>query len=147
MKITFALDMSALKVGERGKTTNSKEEFSRNNKKLLWMLEALVKCNVLYLESHPMTPKLYASRVRYKQESASEDWRDIPTILKDGIGDCEDLASWRVAELRMQGVAAKCYLRWYINAGNGITLYHVIVRLPDGSLEDPSKKLGMKGRA
>lgn len=135
--------MSALKVGAR----KAGPDFSRSNRKLLWMLESLVKCNMLWLETHPNAIKLYQSSVRYRQEKDTEAWLDIPHILEAGFGDCEDLASWRVAELRMQGVAAKAFLKWYNNVGNGITLYHVLVRMPDGALEDPSKRLGMKGKA
>ncbi len=143
MEISMRLDMSALRKGAK----LGGADFSRSNKKLLWMLEALVKCNTLFLESNPNSTPIYKSGVRYRQEKDTEAWLDIPHIIEARFGDCEDLASWRVAELRSQGVPAKAYLRWYSRPSDSITLYHVLVRLPDGDLEDPSKILGMKGRA
>ncbi len=147
MRITFNIEMSALRVGLR---KSGGEEFSRQNKKLLWLLEALIKCNMIYLASHPQTPQLYRSGVRYQRELHNqEEWLDIPGILKIRAGDCEDLAAWRVAELRHQGVAAKGRLKWYHKPGaqNNITLYHVQVLLPNGVIEDPSRQLGMRGRS
>lgn len=144
MDITLRIDMSALRVGAK----RAPKEFSGNNRKLLWFLEALTRCNVLWLESHPTTPMLYQSGVVYKQEKNSEAWLDIPHVIENGWGDCEDLAAWRVAELRFRHrVQARPYLKWYHRPKEGFTLYHVQVRLPDGKIEDPSAQLGMKGRA
>lgn len=140
MDITLRVDMSALRIG-----TKAPADFRRNNRKLLWFLEALTRCNVLWLQGHPETPGIYKAGVRYRQESNAEAWLDIPHIMELGWGDCEDLAAWRTAELRMQGVKAKCYLQWFHQPEQGFTLYHVQVKLPDGSIEDPSKKLGMRG--
>ena len=88
---------------------------------------------------------LYDSGVRYMEEPpGQEDWQDIPTCLKMRAGDCEDLAWWRVAELRVRyGIQAqptfKCMQR-----PNGGMLYHIQVQLPDGRKEDPSRVLGMR---
>lgn len=136
--------MSALRIG----LERSGPEFSKQNKKLLWLLEALIKCNLIYLASHPLTPELYKSGVRYQREPrGKEEWQDIPTALKLLRGDCEDLAAWRVAELRYKGIFAKGHLKWYHSKSAIVTLYHVLVKHPDGTIEDPSKRLGMKGRA
>lgn len=133
--------MSALQVG----LDRSGPEFSKQNKKLLWLLEALIKCNLIYLEGHPDTPLLYDSGVRYHREPrGQEEWQDIPLCLQLKNGDCEDLASWRAAELRHQGTYAKAHLKWFHDRASNLTLFHVQVKLPDGSIEDPSKKLGMK---
>lgn len=71
-----------------------------------------------------------------------ENWQDIPTILKAGSGDCEDLACWRAAELtERDGIPARPVYRWRHRPG--LTIYHIVVRLPDGSIEDPSRRLGM----
>lgn len=140
MRITFNIDMRAIRVGAA-----AGNEFRKCNKKLLWMLESLVKCNGIYLDSHPKTPLLYRAGVVYQRERiGEEEWLDIPNVLQQGSGDCEDLAAWRVAELRKQGIAAKCYLKWRSRAG--LTVYHVQVMLPGNVIEDPSKKLGMNGR-
>lgn len=143
MDITLRVDMAALRVGIK---KSGAAEFSRQNRKLLWFLEALTRCNVLWLETHPQAVELYRSGVRYRQEKDTEAWLDIPHVIENRYGDCEDLAAWRVAELRVQGVKAKPFLRWYNRPSQGITLYHVQVRLPDGKIEDPSRVLGMKGR-
>jgi hypothetical protein len=52
------------------------------------------------------------------------------------------LACWRAAELQAQGIAAHPVFVWR-KMKNGSHLYHIVVRWPDGRLEDPSKRLGM----
>ena len=56
--------------------------------------------------------------------------------------NCDNVASWRAAELRELGVNAKPYITWRQRPDGGTT-YHVIVRYEDGSSEDPSLLLGM----
>jgi hypothetical protein len=144
LRIGVNIEMSALRIG----LDKAGPEFSRQNKKLLWLLEALIKCNIIYLASHPNTPLLYSSGVRYQREPrGKEEWQDIPSALKLLRGDCEDLAAWRAAELRQRGVFARGHLKWFHSRDVNLTLYHVQVKLPDGSIEDPSRKLGMKGRS
>lgn len=130
----------------------------RSQHALLWMLEALCKINEGHLADRPYPP-LYQAGVHYERENGTEEWLDIPTIIEAGWGDCEDLACWRVAELRMQGRHAGPYVR-YRNR-DGVFHYHALVmhyrrtvsRGPDGriverfvpaGIEDPSKKLGMQ---
>lgn len=85
-------------------------------------------------------PPIYASGVRYRREPKEirEEWKTIPVVLADGHGDCEDLACWRAAELAAAGEHAVPHI--YRTGSGG---YHVVVRRGDGSLEDPSAKLGM----
>lgn len=109
-------------------------------------LNALCAANVAYLRRYPRTPKLYQSGVVYRREAIVsgrrlEEWRDIPTILTSGFGDCEDLACYRVAELRVQGVQARPVVRWRRKPDSGI-LYHIIVGIGN-KREDPSARLGM----
>lgn len=59
------------------------------------------------------------------------------------VSNCEDLACWRAAELQAQGIAAHPVFVWR-KMQNGSHLYHIVVRWPDGRLEDPSRRLGMK---
>lgn len=73
-----------------------------------------------------------------------ERFRDIPKIIANGGGDCDNVATWRAAELRQLGIAAQPYITWRRRPDGGMT-YHVIVRWPDGSSEDPSLLLGMGG--
>jgi hypothetical protein len=75
-----------------------------------------------------------------------EHFREIPRIIENGGGDCDNVASWRAAELRELGIDAKPYITWRQRPDGGYT-YHVIVLWPDGSSEDPSLLLGMGGEA
>ena len=114
------------------------------------MLEALVAVNVLELRrAGPGLPTLYNAGIRYKREERDprtgkrlEEWLTAAEVYQRRSGDCEDLAALRVAELRLRGVKARIWLR-HVSAH----LWHVLVRLPDGSFEDPSARLGMKGAA
>ena len=111
-------------------------------------------------------PPLYASGVRYKEDPPGEEnWKDCLAVLKDGFGDCDRLVSWRVAELRVAGIAAEPVIKWQqvpkdvmIGLGHpahmvpeeGISMVHVCVGWPgwqqdESRVEDPSKLLGMGG--
>lgn len=109
------------------------------------LLECLVNLDEMHLRTHPRTPGLYESGVVYREEPpGAEDWQDIPTTLAMECGDCEDLACWRAAELRVRrGVRAVADFTRETQA-DGTVLYHIVVRLPDGSIEDPSRLLGMR---
>lgn len=74
-----------------------------------------------------------------------EHFRDIPRIMDNGGGDCDNLSSWRVAELRHAGINAAPYITCRARPDGGMT-YHALVRWPDGTSEDPSLLLGMGGR-
>ena len=154
---------------------------ANSQKRVLWMLEALVACNRIYLQNNPNTPFIYHSGIKYKvptqfdasgteiaivrefverigtvpdkvrealntleQMTAGERFRDISRIIANGGGDCDNVAAWRCAELNELGIAASPYITWRQRPDGGTT-YHVIVRWPDGSSEDPSLLLGMGG--
>jgi hypothetical protein len=122
----------------------TEESRKRSQKSLLWLMEALVKCNELWLVTHPETPKLYEAGVKYAPEFGVENWQDVPHIIEGGEGDCEDLACWRIAELRViGGIKASPKISW--REVNGSLRYHALVRWPDGRTEDPSAALGMNG--
>jgi Transglutaminase-like superfamily len=101
-------------------------------------------------------PPLYASGVYYEEDPAGrEDWRDVFSVLARGKGDCDNLVCWRVAELRVAGIAAEPVIKWqhipaemseqlgYPCGPDGLWMVHCCVRFPDGSIEDTSKNLGM----
>lgn len=115
-------------------------------------LHALTEWNVklmkrLIEEGHKI-PLLYKSGVRYQRENYAkheENWRDFLSVLRHKSGDCEDLASFRVAELRVVfNKRARCVYRRTVR-DDGSTLYHILVESPSGSghIEDPSRLLGM----
>ncbi len=108
------------------------------------LLEALCGVNEEWLDEHPEAPWLYRSGVRYVEEPPGRDeWQDIPETLHRREGDCEDLACWRIAELRARlGEAAKPYVKRTLYGPR--TVYHVAVMRADGRLEDPSRILGMR---
>lgn len=85
-------------------------------------------------------PSLYASGVRYQRERA-DLWLTIEEIIARGWDDCEGLAFWRVAELRVLTVPAKAVFRLHPEEG----LIHVGVKWPPPRprTEDPSRLLGM----
>lgn len=80
------------------------------------------------------------------QCGAGEHFRDVARILENGGGDCDNLASWRAAELRELGINARPYITWRKRPDGGTT-YHVIVLWPDGTSEDPSLLCGMGGES
>ena len=112
-------------------------------------LEAHIETMVDYLGEHPSTPLLYHSGVRYKRQDmdgGQEDWHDIPSAIEAEKTDCKVLAAWRIAELRIRGVAAKLHILWNkIRTKKGeVYLFHVQVMWPDNVIEDPSRVLGME---
>jgi hypothetical protein len=108
------------------------------------LLEALIAVNIEYLRACPSTPSLYESGVVYEEEPGERDnWQDIPETLGLGKGDCEDLGCWRIAELR---VRAEEHATPFIKSREveNRTVVHIAVRRADGSVEDPSRLLGMR---
>ena len=124
-------------------------------------LESLTRTDMRYLMANPRTPALYCSGaacrvhpVRYQMEPpGAEHWASIPTVLAQGWGDCEDLACWRAAELRLNG-----HPRAYafpielgtapmVAGGPSVRLIHILVNRDGGcdfsQVEDPSTVLGM----
>ena len=114
-----------------------------SQKGVLWLMETMIRLNELVLNQFPDTPLLYESGVVYEREDDKEDWQDILHIIASGSGDCEDLACWRAAQLRRMGVRAGPYITWR-KTPRGM-IYHALVRLPSGKIEDPSLALGMRG--
>lgn len=91
----------------------------------------------------PTWPSIYDLGTHYRREPPTvEKWatagyiRENPT---EGF-DCEDLASYACAWLRVTGIdpGARIGLQ-RVSSG-----WHVIVVRSDGSIEDPSARLGMR---
>lgn len=125
------------------KTFVSPGDTDRTRLALLSLMEGLVQANCQWLKAYPKTIRLYNSPVVYRPEVDTEDWQDIPTTIERGYGDCEDLACWRCAELRVfEGTSATPFIMWR-DGPNG-AIYHALVKLPDGRIEDPSRAKGMR---
>jgi len=111
------------------------------------MLDALVAMNVLWLQNH-RAPPLYEAGVRYHREPPGRDeWGTIPRVLALKVGDCEDLAGWRAAELQRIGERARAVPKLVRVYPDGSKLFHILVKRGTGQLEDPSRKLGMRADA
>jgi hypothetical protein len=115
------------------------------------LLEGLIATNMEMLAGGAFPP-LYEAGVEYQREPrGSEDWRTCERTMRLGVGDCEDLTGWRVAELRLAGErGARPFVRRARGLGaggrgkrRGRRKWHVLVERADGSFEDPSRVLGM----
>lgn len=108
------------------------------------MLDVLHEANGQWLAAGNRAPALYSSGVHYQEEALGKDeWQDIPNTLERGTADCEDLASYRVSELRAGGEAAQHTVEH--QKSPNLVLYHIRVRRQNGDIEDPSCRLGMSG--
>lgn len=105
-------------------------------------LEALARMSEARIRSGAVRAKLYESGVRYAREpKGREYWAAADEVLRAGVGDCEDLVAWRVAELRVAGEKARPLA--YQTRRLGVV--HCVVLRGDGTREDPSRVLGMRG--
>lgn len=105
-------------------------------------LEAVASVNVAYLKTRPdaMRP-LYESGVRLaRHDLLAESFSAIPAVQHRGFGDADDLAAWRVAELRQAGEQAEFRVVYKPSPYGGHVLT-VQVRRADGTIEDPSEIL------
>lgn len=115
-------------------------------------LDCLTTYNEHWLRRNPRAPSLYSSGVVWKRDvclapnvaGACERFVALPLLLQDGFGDCDDLGPARAAELRVRFNEPKARAFPIRSPGIG---WHILVRRQDGTTEDPSKRLGMKGVA
>lgn len=112
--------------------------------RLLW---TLVELDDLWRRWHTV-PSLYRSGIRYRRDAIhGERWLTTPA-LREEHGDCKSLATDRCSELRSLGIDARPLVtwRWVLVQRECVLMYHVRVRLPDGSDEDPSRRVGMNSQ-
>lgn len=111
-----------------------------------YLLDCLLMIDIHYLRKYPNLPLVYGSGVTYEHDGKKDDpFRCVLRCLDVGTADCEDLACWRAAELRVKfGIhASPCFVRKMRE--DGTELIHIFVRLPgQNNFEDPSKILGMR---
>jgi hypothetical protein len=104
------------------------------------LLDALVKLDIGYLRNHRDVPPLYASGVVYER---TKNWLTIKSMYELGYGDCKSLVAAICAERFVrQGIECRTVFR-DLRRPDGLTDFHILVMLPDGSFEDPSKVCGM----
>ena len=109
-------------------------------------LDATTAWNVLALRAEPL-PSIYDAGVVYAREPQCrtadgsermcEEFVTAHEVRRRGFGDCDDLGAWRAAELRIAGEQAQAIPK------PSAVGWHIVVRRGDGSLEDPSARLGM----
>jgi transglutaminase-like putative cysteine protease len=110
----------------------------RGPREILAALEEHVRRAVRDLDASRLPP-IYASGVKYSARDPQERWQLPSETMARGRGDCEDLATWRAAELRLRGEPARVVVR-----RTGPRVLHAVVMRADGRVEDPSKRLGMR---
>lgn len=104
-------------------------------------IDSLAILNQAYLELNNVNvPRIYMSRVRYAE---IESWRDIPTLLREGSGDCKSLVAWRLAEIRAY-TEEEPAIHIVHQAWQDEDRLHILIKRGDGMFEDPSIKLGMR---
>lgn len=115
-------------------------EFVRNG------LANLIMANRWAYRHDSSLPSIYQAGVVYRREPPGhEQFCDVARVLRRGHGDCEDLscavAAWRVERT---GELCKPRITWKpLDASGRRWLYHITVSRADGSVEDPSRELGM----
>lgn len=108
------------------------------------LLEGFVRCCMVCIDAGlaPLDPM--DTGVRYQLEpQGEEDWKLPQNVIRDGWGDCEDVAAWRAAGLRLSGEddGARCVVM-----STGPRKLHAVVLRSDGRIDDPSRDLYMRQR-
>lgn len=109
------------------------------------VVEGLVLLNVWMFEHADVSgvdvPDLYTSGITYRREPIGREWwenaHDALGVTSDRSGDCEDLAAYRAAELRVFEDDYAIVRVVPTRRGK----FHAIVEREDGTLEDPSRIL------
>lgn len=133
-------------------------------------LALLTVANVLQMRWAKL-PKLYGSDIEEvdqhdpavytREERGHEEWQTAILLVRNGQGDCEDLAAYRAAELICEGetkaraVPMRTRAGWHIvvrrgcarSCGRGEGASSHAIGCHFGKLEDPSKNLGMNRKA
>lgn len=80
-------------------------------------------------------------RVHWRPEAPGDEHFDPANlVLKRGHGDCDDLAPWHAASLRVTGEDPEAFPLVYKSGRN---TWHAVVQRSDGSIDDPSRWAGM----
>lgn len=104
-------------------------------------LEGVTRLDEALIESGTPTFREAVDRVRWKPEPPGDEHFDhAAKVLGRGWGDCDDLAPWHAASLRVTGEdpGALAVVR-----RSGPTRWHAVVQRSDGSFDDPSREAGM----
>lgn len=105
-------------------------------------LEAVTRLNESMIEDGLPTFREAKNQVRWKPEPpGGEHFDHAGLVLGRGWGDCDDLAPWHAASLRVTGKdpGARAVVQ-----RSGPKKWHAVVRRSNGRIEDPSKEAGMR---
>lgn len=106
-------------------------------------LEGFVRVNEVIMRRNPGTfVPVYQSGAKYALHP-HDYFRHCHDVDREDWGDCEDLSTYRAAELRVSGEDPAARVVTY---KTGRHQYHAVVMRGDGFIEDPSVILGMKVR-
>jgi hypothetical protein len=106
-------------------------------------LESVTRLNEAMLADHevPTFTEGLKSGVRWKPEPpGAEHFDHAGVVLGRKWGDCDDLAPWQAASLRHTGEdpGARAVVK-----RSGPKRWHAVVKLSDGTIDDPSRAAGM----
>lgn len=111
------------------------------------LLAGIVQANLMQISeagrasSFPVTRGIASGNIKYVKADPNEEWKTWAQVLKDGAGDCEDLAPAVASELVAAGIVARP-VAYQARPG----LWHVVVEVHgiDGvDFIDPSREGGM----
>lgn len=93
-------------------------------------------------------PSIYDAGIFFCREPWAgkfEEFANILQVIERGWTDCDDACAWVCAAYWARGgewlkTGIKIYWRPKTK-GQAMTIYHAQVRLPDGKIEDPSRRL------
>jgi hypothetical protein len=106
-------------------------------------LEAVTRTNERLIDEGmvPTAEQAIAKGVKWKPEPPGDEHFDhAQTVVKRGWGDCDDLAPYHAASLRVTGEdpGARAFVK-----RSGPNRWHAMVERSDGSVDDPSADAGM----
>lgn len=105
-------------------------------------LEATTRLDESLLKKGVVPPfRTAVNAVRWKPEPPGDEHFDhAAVVLGRGWGDCDDLAPWHAASLRVTGEdpGAKAFVK-----RSGPNRWHAVVQRSNGKVDDPSKEAGM----
>lgn len=103
------------------------------------MLEGLVNAAAAEIAAGLVPPYPEDAGVKYVEEKAgAEKWKLPHEVMSDGQGDCEDLASWECAGMRVTGEDPGARVRLI---KTGPRKLHAVVMRSDGAISDVCARL------
>src|SRR5262245_53396081 len=101
-------------------------------------LEAVTRLNEQLIQSgHPTFKQALPTGIKWKPEPpGSEHFDHAGIVAHRGWGDCDDLAPWHAASLRVTGEDKGANA---IVVPSGPNRWHAVVRRSNGAIDDPSE--------